>query len=273
MADGRMLRKKISRDPQVAQLSDDSKLLFTWAIAHADREGRIPGLASWVRGTVVPLEPWTDEHVDALVSEWERTVENETGAPKPLALRYCVRGEWAIQLLGWTKNQSLKGNERPSELPAPPEELLNSKPELKGSLELNRRGTEQNSRQATPASSATSPPTANGNPIRVVYDHWRTERSRTDRRYERISDARRQKIAARLREFTVDELKSAISAVALDPWEDRPRHDDLTVILRSREQVERFLAFAEGSHPKPPATPGKGLSAEQIFRYYDQPAA
>ena len=44
MADGRMLKKKISLNEAVADLANDShRLLFTWGIAHLDVEGRITG--------------------------------------------------------------------------------------------------------------------------------------------------------------------------------------------------------------------------------------
>lgn len=87
--------------------------------------------------------------------------------------------------------------------------------------------------------------------VREIYDHWRTVRTKKDRRYERMSEARRKKIASRLREFSADELTRAIDAVALDPWEERPRHDDITTIFRSQEQVDRFLGFWR-EPPKPP---------------------
>jgi hypothetical protein len=82
--------------------------------------------------------------------------------------------------------------------------------------------------------------------VQDVYDYWREKRGKTDARYaKRIAPNRRKKIAARLREFTSEELKRCIDGVALDPWEDRPRHDDLTIIFRSQEQVEKFLALSD----------------------------
>jgi hypothetical protein len=82
--------------------------------------------------------------------------------------------------------------------------------------------------------------------VKEIYDHWRTVRSKTDRRYaKRIAPERRSKIKARLREFSADELKRALDCVALDPWEERPRHDDLTVLFRNQTQVEKFLALGE----------------------------
>lgn len=77
--------------------------------------------------------------------------------------------------------------------------------------------------------------------VRDVYDHWRTCRGKTDKRYDKISPARRQKIKARLAEFTSDELKRALDNVARDNWPDRHRHDDITKLFKSREAVDRWL--------------------------------
>lgn len=81
-------------------------------------------------------------------------------------------------------------------------------------------------------------------PINRVYDHWREARGKTRSSYDKISPARKQKIQARLKEFTEEDLIQAIDNVAKDPWPDRKSHDDILVIFRSREQVERFLEMA-----------------------------
>jgi hypothetical protein len=81
--------------------------------------------------------------------------------------------------------------------------------------------------------------------VREVYDHWRKQRAKTHGRYDTLTDNRRRKIVARLREFSADELKRAIDAVALDPWEERSRHDDLTILFRSEEQVQKFLSLED----------------------------
>jgi hypothetical protein len=89
--------------------------------------------------------------------------------------------------------------------------------------------------------------------VQAVYDHWRVKLGKTDARYaKRITPNRRKKIAARLREFTSEELIRAIDGVALDPWQDRPRHNDLTIVFRSQENVEKFIELAgerKSAHP------------------------
>lgn len=101
----------------------------------------------------------------------------------------------------------------------------------------------------TPEPSLEQPPeeTSTAGAIERVYDHWRSARGKTRATYDRMSPTRRQKIATRLREFSEADLIAAIDAVAADPWHERHLHDDLTVIFRSHEQVERFLEMRQRS--------------------------
>jgi len=82
-------------------------------------------------------------------------------------------------------------------------------------------------------------------PALVVYEHWRIQRHRTDRRYDKPLPARLEKIRTRLKTYSPEELMRAIDGVALDPWEERDRNDDIGLIFRNDEHVERFLRYAE----------------------------
>jgi hypothetical protein len=92
-----------------------------------------------------------------------------------------------------------------------------------------------------------------------IFDHWQQQRRKPRARF---TANRRKKIQARLKDFTEPDLFRAIDGVAFDPWNDRHLHDDLTVIFRNAEQVEKFLALADD----PPARKG-GLSVEEIWNY------
>lgn len=94
--------------------------------------------------------------------------------------------------------------------------------------------------------------TVNDADVQIVYAHWRSARDKTRATYDKISPARSQKIKMRLGEFSVDDLCKAIDGVAFDPWPERRLHDDLTIILRSREQVEKFLDIHAAHAEKPP---------------------
>lgn len=55
MAEGRILKKKISVSKQVNDLSNDTnRLLFTWLIPHLDAEGRFFGEAEIVKSIIFP---------------------------------------------------------------------------------------------------------------------------------------------------------------------------------------------------------------------------
>jgi hypothetical protein len=103
--------------------------------------------------------------------------------------------------------------------------------------------------QAASASDSVSEELKNKNiVVKEVYDYWRERLGKTDARYaKRIAPNRASKIRKRLEEFTVVELKRAIDGVAADPWADRPRNNDLTLIFRSQEHVERFIEMASGA--------------------------
>ena len=137
MADGRMLKKKISLNEAVADLANDiHRLLFTWGIAHLDVEGRITGSSRGFKALVAPLlDHITFEAVLAFFHDAES---------QGLIQRYEEDGEWHVQYPKFTHNQNLtKSREAPSKRPAPPsdyspppqsslsEDSLSTQPEVK----------------------------------------------------------------------------------------------------------------------------------------------
>jgi hypothetical protein len=114
MAEGRMLKKKISLNEAVADLANDChRLLFTWGIAHLDVEGRITGNVRGFRGLVAPLlDQITPEVVLAFFQDAETL---------GLIQRYEVEGEWHVQYPKFARNQNLtKSREAASKRPPPP---------------------------------------------------------------------------------------------------------------------------------------------------------
>jgi DNA-binding MarR family transcriptional regulator len=103
-----------------------------------------------------------------------------------------------------------------------------------------------------------------------IYNHWRQQRKKTRSTYDKISPTRRQKIQARLEEFSEDELLAVIDAIAKDPWPDRRLHDDLTVVFRSREQVERFLEMSNGRASTSPKERAEAWLQNVGWQYEDE---
>lgn len=56
MPRGRFLSRDVSTSERLANLSSDfARLLWTWGVAHADRDGRLPGNPRVLRAVVCPL--------------------------------------------------------------------------------------------------------------------------------------------------------------------------------------------------------------------------
>ena len=127
MAEGRMLQKRISQSRQVARLvaAVDERLgqphgayaalLFTWAISHLDREGRMHGDPSLVKSTVLPRLPGiTDEHVAAYLA---------VAAELELIHWYSAKDDLWLAFPGFDRSQVglRKDRETPSRCPPPDE--------------------------------------------------------------------------------------------------------------------------------------------------------
>jgi hypothetical protein len=117
MAEGRMLKKKISVDVDVADLENPWYIiLFTWGISHLDVEGRITGDPREYKALVTPLLDKITK--DIILGFFQKA--SEIG----LIQHYCVDGKWAVQFPGFVKNQSLRPDrEGSSPYPAPPDPL------------------------------------------------------------------------------------------------------------------------------------------------------
>ena len=114
-ADGRMLKKKISKSRKLAALpSDSDRLFYTWLIPHLDIEGRILADADTLKGDIVPrLKDWSADKV-------EQTLQ--TLAKGELIILYNANGDRYLELLRFADEQSLrKDREKASEIPGPDE--------------------------------------------------------------------------------------------------------------------------------------------------------
>jgi hypothetical protein len=88
-----------------------------------------------------------------------------------------------------------------------------------------------------------SPPATAQNDVRVVFDAWCTATNRTDR--TRLDDKRRRVIAQALKSYPVDDLVDAVrgwrhSTFHTGTNENRRVYNDLSLLLRDSEHIERF---------------------------------
>lgn len=233
----RAIQDTVAASESLARVTDFAERLYWRMLAQSDPWGRLPGSVTKLRALCVPLLQVTDSDVEAALAELV-----DVGRARLYEVdhaRYC-------ELIEFDENQPAdvlgrQGKRYASRYPDPPH--TRRQPARRG-VSPAESESESELKTANAVSSANSP-TADTDDVRTVYEVWRTERGRTNSRYAKISEARRAKIRTRLREFSVDELVRAVRGVALDPWAERPHHDDITVIFRSREQVERFLSFAD----------------------------
>ena len=113
MADGRMLKKKISLSRRLAALkSDSARLLYTWLLPHLDIEGRFSADPDVIKGQVVPrLNHLTAIKIDELLQDI---------ASQQLIIRYENDGDRFLQLRRFRDEQNLrKDREKDSDIPSP----------------------------------------------------------------------------------------------------------------------------------------------------------
>jgi len=117
MAEGRMLKKKVSVDCRWADLANDThRLLFIVGIAHLDIEGRISGDPREFKAAVGPMLGHITKEV---VLEFF-----EDAGKLGLIQRYQANGRWVVQYPGFRKNQTLRADkEAPSRYPPPPSDV------------------------------------------------------------------------------------------------------------------------------------------------------
>lgn len=237
----RAIQDDVPYSLSLAALSDGAERLYWRMVSQADPWGRLEvGNPAKLKLRCAPALPWTEKKVAGLLDELvsvNRVQLYETRESPAIGAVLCA------QILDWDENQPAdvkgrNGKRYQSQLPAPP--VLQGTPRGAEGRGVTPPESESESEKLSGANAPSSQ-------VEVVYAHWRQVWEKTDPRYDRISDKRRRRIKDRLHEFPASELCRALDGSRLDPWEDRPRHADLTVLLRDREQVERFLEFAE--HP------------------------
>jgi hypothetical protein len=95
---------------------------------------------------------------------------------------------------------------------------------------------------------ATFAASADMDSVRAVFDHWHFACGKTS--IVKLSPKRIEKIRCRLGEgFTVEQLCAATDAMLADPFYNDPtpgatRYNDIELVCRTRDHVERFLERA-----------------------------
>lgn len=81
--------------------------------------------------------------------------------------------------------------------------------------------------------------------VREIFDYWRRVTSRNGR--TQLTPTRRKKIAARLKDSTPEEIRSAIDGNWASDFHRDKGFTDIELICRSRDKLEEFAAKAPGA--------------------------
>jgi hypothetical protein len=89
---------------------------------------------------------------------------------------------------------------------------------------------------------------ASSDEVQQVFDTWIAATGRTGR--TRLDDKRRRAIERALRDYPLPDVLDAVRGWAKDPWAERVNHNDLTVLLRDAEHIEKFRRLWQEGPPK-----------------------
>jgi len=118
MAEGRMLKKKVSTSKKLMELKTDSaRLLWTWLLPHLDVEGKFSADPDIVKGSVVPrLKHFTSAKVEEYLLDM---------AENGLIVIYEVNGDRYLKFNNFAENQTLRTDrEAKSSIPDPVDNVI-----------------------------------------------------------------------------------------------------------------------------------------------------
>jgi len=112
MAEGRMLKKRISKSRKFAELKNDkSKILYLMMLPHLDVEGRLEAEPDIIKADIIPLFKWPVKTIKNCLLELSKV---------GLIVLYKVDGEQYLEFTNFDKFQILrKDRESGSKIPVP----------------------------------------------------------------------------------------------------------------------------------------------------------
>jgi hypothetical protein len=233
-----MLGKKVSTSRRLASLSSDSaRLLWSWALAHADRDGCVPGDPDVLRAVVVPMLGWSTEQAASALAELVGAglvTMREAGGSRCAQFSRFAEGQAGFRY----------DREAPSKWAnsGPTPAIAGPTPEDSGPTPTTV-GPKQSKAKQMQSKGSTNKARATPEQVRLVFDAWREE---TDHPGAKLDKKRTARIKARLAEgFTPERLVNAIQGRRYDSWlmgqGKSPRvFDDIDTLLRDASQVERL---------------------------------
>lgn len=244
------------QNEEVAELPPETRLLFVGLWLMADREGRLEDRPKRIKMQVFPADSWDVEPMLAAL--------HDSG----LIVRYEVAGNQYIEIPKFLDHQRPHHQEKESVIP-PRCEVVRTKERStsdEGTSLSALNPDSLNPDSLNPESTRLNGARVPSRHIDLVFKHWQEVHGHPE---AKPSEKRRRLISQRLKEYTLEELREAISGYALSPFhmgdnDNGRKYDSLELILRDAKQVEQGMQFAR-SPPTKPAGGQRKTKFEQIF--------
>jgi hypothetical protein len=225
------------QDEDFGTLPIEAQTLFVGLITQADDQGRLEGSATRMRALIWPYRTELDT---ARVESWLDELHSAG-----LIERYEVDDKQYLALPNWHRHQKVQHASQ-SQLPAP--DGPDSRVLMKSHEDSRGLAPDQGSRikdqGSIGANAPVEPGGLNGSGVKAVQDLFTYWQQRCGHEQAKLTDERRRKIQARLRQgYTVDQIRAAIDGAAEHAFvnEEGKRFDDLELICRNGSKLEDFI--------------------------------
>ena len=258
MARIRSIKPEFPHSESMGRVSRDARLTFIQLWTLADDSGRLRGNSRMLASLLFPYDDDSKDLMDGWLGELER--EN-------CIVRYSVDGTQYIQIHNWLTHQKI---DKPSPSKIPPFDESSRIVAKTREMSSGDQGSGSGGDQGLEGKgSSTSAPPPSRSAVVSVFKHWQAEWRHPD---AKMDDKRRKRIESRLKDFTPEQLCSAISGFKHSPWHTGtdPKsngtvYDGIETLLRDTEQVEKGLQLF--SHPpRPPPKPETLSVIERVQR-------
>lgn len=246
MARIRTIKPEFWDDELIGAMAPITRLVFVGCISHADDEGRMRGSTAFVRSQVFAYDTHTT------LDDVERALQ-ELHAAGRITL-YGGSQRYLI-VVNFRRHQRIQ-RPQPSALPAPSRVNPTAPIEVADLQDVPvplhdasntapvplTDGMEGSGMEGETNLSESAKPTSDHADIAAVFDHWVNTTWTGRGRRPGLDDKKRNRIRARLRSFTADELKEAITGFSQSPFHNGQQNGvkqlKLSTLLRDDEQVE-----------------------------------
>lgn len=220
MSRRRYISTEISVDRRINELSDFAALLYTWMIAHADDDGAITSDPDEIAWTVIPGRRKKRSQVEEALQEIK-----DQGLLLPDG-----DGQLLFPSASFYRYQTyIPAAKRRYEDP-------------------NAEDSRDSAQKAFSPSPSPSKNTSYSREVASIFTYWQ---SVMESPKSKLTQDRRAKIEARLREgYTVEDIQRGIDGCKATPWNmgENPqgkRYNDFDLICRNGAKLESFMALSD----------------------------